>query len=182
MSKLLPANFQGEKYGLSYRLVNEGDADVIIRLRNGARVGEFLHQTSLDVDVQKEWIRNYKVREKEGREYYFIFFKDDIPVALFRLYNINGIYATPGSWVIDPKYSSSDIALATATIVGEITFNTLEIEMTIFEVNKKNTQVIKYHKLMGAQMFSESETNYFFYKNKQIFEEKLNKFIKFLKQ
>lgn len=178
--KTLSPDFQGEQYGLKYRLVNEKDAEDIVRLRNSPHVGIFLHETSTDVEDQVDWIKEYKKREKEGRDYYFIFFKDNKPIALDRIYNINTIYATPGSWVIDPNYSSFEIVLATLFIMGHIMFDVLEIELSVFEVVKQNKQVLKYHKLIGSHIFTESEKNYFFYRNKADYKNCVEKFSKFL--
>ena len=79
--KKLPENFQIEKYGLSVRLVNEDDAELIIKLRTDPVLGKYIHATSPDIEQQRAWIRAYKKRESEGLEYYFIFYKDGKPLA-----------------------------------------------------------------------------------------------------
>ncbi len=56
----LSADFTFEKYGLSLRFVNEGDAEFIIKLRTDPKLGRFIHPTSPDVELQKKWIREYK--------------------------------------------------------------------------------------------------------------------------
>ena len=175
----LPKDFQIRKYGLFCRLVDVDDVDFILKLRTNKKLSKNIHQTDDDRQAQIDWIKQYKQREAEGREYYFIFYKNDTPVALERVYNINSIYATPGSWIIDPDYSSTDIVLATSFILGYIIYDLLGIELSIFDVRKANKQVVKFHKMVGAKIFVESDIDYFFYKTRQIYLEGLNKYSKY---
>ena len=55
---------------ISLRLVNIEDANFILYLR--LNQGSFLSKTNPSLDLQKEWIENYKEREKNKEEYYFI--------------------------------------------------------------------------------------------------------------
>ena len=180
MNRLLPPDFHGEKYGLTYRLVREEDAEFVYKLRSNPDLSKYIHDIQGGVEGQVEWIRNYKKREEEGRDYYFIFYKDDVPVALNRIYNIYSIYATPGSWIIDPHHSSFELALATSLINGYIMFHLLGVEISVYDVRKKNKQVVKFHKLMGAKIFTESDIDYFFYKNRKIYDESVEKYSKYL--
>ena len=179
MNTLQP-DFSINKYGLYARLVTEDDVDFILKLRTNKELTKNIHSTDNDREAQIEWIRNYKKREAEGRDYYFIFFKECIPVALDRIYNIYSIYATPGSWIIDPQHSSFELALATSLINGYIMFHLLGVELSVYDVRKKNKQVVKFHKLMGAKIFTESDIDYFFYKNRKIYDESVEKYSKFL--
>lgn len=176
----LPKDFSIDMYGLHTRLVNENDVDFILMLRTNKELTKNIHSTDNDREAQIEWIRNYKKREEEGRDYYFIFYKDDVPVALNRIYNIYSIYATPGSWIIDPHHSSFELALATSLINGYIMFHLLGVEISVYDVRKKNKQVVKFHKLMGAKIFTESDIDYFFYKNRKIYDESVEKYSKYL--
>ena len=69
---LLPPDFTTTKYGVTVRLVTEDDAEFITRLRSDERLGRFIHASNGDVEAQKKWITEYKKRENEGIEYYFI--------------------------------------------------------------------------------------------------------------
>ena len=86
--KNLPEDFKLNSLGLSVRLVNEKDVDYILSLRTNKHLTRFIHQTDDDREKQMEWIRNYKKRESEGREYYFIYLIGDKPVGVNRIYNI----------------------------------------------------------------------------------------------
>ena len=93
--KKLPADFSLNRYGLFCRLVDESDAEFIVRLRNDDKLSRYIHSSCPDVESQKEWIREYKKREQEGSEYYLIFLKEDKRVGLNRIYRIHeGIFTT----------------------------------------------------------------------------------------
>lgn len=154
MNKLLPPNYHGERYGLTYRLVNEGDAEFIYRLRSDADLSKYIHDIHGGIDQQVEWIRSYKQREIEGKEYYFIFFKDINPIGLFRLYSFKDTTFTSGSWVM-AHGSPIDAVLAIPLICREIAFDDLDME---FEDNYdachvENRKVIKFNKMFGCKIY-----------------------------
>lgn len=154
MSVILPKDFHGEKYGLSFRFVNEGDAEFIFRLRSDATLSKYIHDIHGGVEQQVEWIRNYKQREAEGKEYYFIFFKDGKPIGLNRLYSFHDTTFTGGSWVMAPN-SPMEAVLATSLIQREIAFE--ELGMTIEDdydaTHVDNKKVIKFNKMFGCKIY-----------------------------
>ena len=109
--KQLPLDFEITKYGLHCRLVNESDAAFIVQLRTDAKRSRFIHETDNDVNKQVEWIRNYKQREADGLEYYFIYDINGEPFGVYRIYNIFDDHCTEGSWVCLPIEDSSKIIL-----------------------------------------------------------------------
>ena len=56
----LPNNFEITKYGVTARLVNEGDAEFITALRSNEKLGRFIHASNGDVDAQKNGFKNIK--------------------------------------------------------------------------------------------------------------------------
>ena len=54
----LDKNFQLERFNLHVRLVNEDDAQYIIKLRTDTKLGMFLNPTQNDLEAQKQWIRD----------------------------------------------------------------------------------------------------------------------------
>ena len=72
MGRLLPSGFNGVKYGLTYRLVKEEDASFIYKLRTDPVLSRYIHDVQGGVDGQVQWIRNYKKREEDGTDYYFL--------------------------------------------------------------------------------------------------------------
>ena len=154
MSFILPKDYHGERYGLTYRFVNEGDAEFIYKLRSDATLSKYIHDIHGGVVQQVEWIRNYKLREAEGKEYYLIFFKDEKPVGLNRLYSFHDTTYTGGSWVMVPK-SPMEVVLAVPLIIREIAFE--ELGMT-FEDNYDathvdNKKVIKFNQMFGCKIY-----------------------------
>lgn len=160
MNRLLPQDFKGKKYGLTYRLVNEGDAEYIHTLRSNPSLSHFIHISKGDVRNQVEWIRQYKKREAEGVDYYFIFFKSEIPIGLNRLYSIHGKTFTAGSWVMTPNLPMEDV-LAVPLITREIAFEQLgmEFEDSYDGVNVDNKKVLKFNKLFGCKFLERKKTN-----------------------
>lgn len=154
MIKKLPSNYHGKRYGLTYRLVNEGDAVFIYRLRSDETLSKYIHDIHGGVQDQVEWIRKYKEREVKGKEYYFIFHKDGSPVGLNRLYSFHDTTYTGGSWVMVPN-SPMEVVLAVPLIIREIAFE--ELGMT-FEDNYDathvdNKKVIKFNKMFGCKVY-----------------------------
>lgn len=154
MNIVLPSNYNGERYGLSFRFVNEGDAEFIFKLRSDPILSKYIHDIYGGVAEQINWIRKYKEREALGQEYYFIFYKDSMPVGLNRLYSFHETTYTGGSWVMVPN-SPMEVVLAVPLIVREIAFE--ELGMT-FEDNYDathvdNKKVIKFNKMFGCKIY-----------------------------
>lgn len=149
----LPADFEMDMYGLHFRLVNEEDAAFILRLRTNEKLSRFIHSTDSDLEAQKEWIRQYKERETAGTEYYFIFFKNGIPVGLNRLYAIEEDSYTSGSWVFDPA-APLECSIASALIVRVIAFDMLEMkEENAFDgCHEANKKVLKFNRMLGLEI------------------------------
>lgn len=149
---ILPADFKIEKYGLYARFVEEKDADFILKLRTNPVLSRFLHATDSDVEKQKAWIRGYKERERRGEDYYFIFFKDNNPVGLNRIYSIHDKTFTTGSWLFDPN-APFECSIAASIIVRELAFEEMgfELEDGYDGVHVNNKQVYKFNKLIGLK-------------------------------
>lgn len=175
----LSSDFKLEKYGLKVRLVNEGDVPFILELRTNPKLSKYIHPTENNVEKQVAWIREYKVREKQGLDYYFIFYKDEHPVALSRIYDIHETWATGGSWLCVPGLMP-DVSVATCIIGREILFDILQLEEDRFDVRKGNKQVLKMHEMFGATIVGESDIDYFFCLKKKDFEINSVKLMKLL--
>ena len=166
--KKLDEKFQLHKLGLNIRLVNESDVDYILFLRTNDKLTKYIHQTDADRDNQIDWIRKYKEREKDGREYYFIYFFNGCPVGLNRIYNIFDYYGTIGSWLCSPS-NEVEVSLKTYILMFDLLFDYIKLEITLFDVRKDNKHVWKLHKMLGAQLVGESDIDYYFTLNKQTF-------------
>ena len=160
MKKKLPSDYHGEKYGFNYRLVNENDADFITKIRTNPKVRNYLHQTSADVEEQKKWIRKYKERERWGVDYYFIYYKNETPFGVNRIYNIqeDGTFTT-GSLVFDDNVPYESVVAATI-IIKEIAFEELGLNYSDCSdgVHKDNKKVIKLCEMFGTVFTGQRET------------------------
>ena len=155
---ILPSNYQIEKYGLKARFVTENDADFIVKLRIQPHLARFISHTDNNVEKQKEWIRNYKERERQGKDYYFIYYYDEKPVGLNRLYNIDDTSFTFGSWVFLPE-APFMCSAASAIIAREIAFDILglKIEKEVDGVHVDNKNVYRFSKMLGLEFTGEKE-------------------------
>lgn len=157
----LPSDFTMKKYGLKVRLATEADTDFIMSLRTDSELSKFIHKTDHDVQKHLEWFRKYKLREAEARDYYFIYFKDDKPVGLNRIYNVYEYYGTIGSWLCSPA-NEVEVSMATHFFLHDIIFEVIGLDLTIFDVRKGNKHVWKLHKMTGALLVGESDIDYYF--------------------
>ena len=177
----IPSNFELDRYGLHVRLVREEDAEFIVKLRTNERNARFIHSTNPNIETQREWIKYYKEREANGEDYYFIFYSQDKPVGVIRIYDIDyrEKKATAGSWVCEPDLPLQ-IPICILIICRDIMFNLLGMEKDCFDVRKGNRQVQRVHKMMGAEIVAEDELNYYFELPKTVFQEKKKDIINLL--
>jgi len=164
----LPSDFKYKDFGLEVRLVDERDVDYILSLRTNKNLTRFIHQTDNDREKQIEWIRSYKTRERDGREYYFIYLLNGKPVGLNRIYNIFEYYGTIGSWICNPD-NEAEVSLATYILMFDLLFDHIKLDITIFDVRKENKHVWKLHKMLGVQSVGESDIDYYFTLNKETY-------------
>jgi hypothetical protein len=146
------------------RLVKEEDAKSIYELRNIKALDnkEYINATSGELEDQVEWIKNYKLREATGNEFYLLATNQENSDcwALIRLI-FEKDYFIVGSWV------SSLNAPFNAAICLELFAKTLGFECMgdvkcRFEIRKNNTQVIKYHKMLGAVQIGEKPKEFIY--------------------
>lgn len=154
MRKILPSDFQGERYGLTFRFVKEEDAGFIFKLRSDPELSKYIHDVHGGVEDQVQWIRKYKERELKGEEYYFIFFQEGNPCGVIRLYSFHEKTFTSGSWIMLPG-SSIESVMAIPVIAREIAFETLDMD---FEDNYDachvdNKKVIKFNLMCGCKIY-----------------------------
>ena len=175
----LPKDFEFEKYGLKARLVNEDDAAFILKLRTDDRLSRHIHSTKDDLEAQKQWIREYKKREEEGREYYCIYHKDDKPIGVSRVSNVYDYFGVGGSWLCSPD-NEVELSMTTPFIGNEISFEKIGLDFLIFDVRKANTHVWKFHQSIGAIRMGESDIDYYYYLYKDNYYSKKDKILKYL--
>ena len=175
--KKLEQNFEIYRYGVYGRLVTEQDVDFILLLRTNKELTKFIHPTDKSRDKQLQWIRDYKIREQEGREYYFIFFNDGLPVGLNRIYYRSELYATSGSWLCKPGVDYW-LPIAINFVLNDIIFEILKIQLVVCDVRIDNKYVNKYHVLIGDKKIHQSDIDNFYYRTIETYIPHRNKLIK----
>ena len=158
------------KFGIKLRLIEEKDADFIVRIRTDSVKSKFISPTSSDIEEQRNWIREYKIREKRNEEFYFIAIDgSDEKFATYRLYNRNKDTIEVGSFVSKPFYINAVNVIKVDVILKTYVFEVLGFQALNFEVRKKNKSVIGYHKKFKPIIVSEDELNYYFKLDKDSF-------------
>lgn len=181
MTRLLP-DFSYQQYGIEVRLVNEDDAEFILALRTNPELNQYIHATDNDVDAQRSWIREYKIREAKGEDYYFIYSMKGEPFGLDRAYNINqsdGSYMW-GSWICKPGVTASQIMLQYIASV-DIYNNCIGLELNHYNVFKRNLKVCYYHRnTLRSKQVAETEDEIVFSNTRQMREDASNRFKRIL--
>ena len=184
-NNLLPSDFTLDRYGLHVRFVDEHDAEFILSLRTDARLGQYIHSTENDVLKQIEWTKEYKIRERKGTDYYFMF---EMPIGnklgVSRIYNVTDSTFETGSWVFkrDAPFGSAFLG---DIICHEIAFEMFPDKTNLHDIKKANYGVNKYadefHPILiseteDTRYFKNDKENYTFYKN--LYLEKLLQLVK----
>ncbi|MEL1240094.1 GNAT family N-acetyltransferase [Flavobacterium flavipallidum] len=168
-------------YNIKLRFVEEKDAAFILELRTDLSKSRFISQTDSDTEKQKEWIKNYKLREEKGEEFYFIASDvNEIDFATYRIYNKKEDTIEIGSFISRPSYNNPINVIKLDIIIKEYVFTVLGYQKLNFEVRKDNKSVVNYHKKFNPVIVNEDELNYYFVLEKEAFFESKIKFQSFL--
>ena len=137
---------------LVLKLVEESDAEFILELRKNPELNKYIHSTDISVEEQQAWIRKYKEKEKDGKEFYFrIDTKEGEPLGFVRVYNIDydkGNF-TWGSWIMKPDHPKY-AAIESAIIIYEFAFDYLKMNRAIYDVRLENKGVLHFHDRFGS--------------------------------
>ena len=151
-----------ESKTIRLRLVNEDDADFILKLRLDERYNQFLSAVTPDLNAQREWIRKYKEDESCGVQYYFIIEKlNGGRCGTVRVYDLREQSFCWGSWILNEDKSKYS-AVESAFLVYKFGFEVLGYSKSHFDVMKGNDKVVSFHKRMGAIQTGEDEKNYYY--------------------
>ena len=165
---------------VNLRVVKLDDAEFIYTMRQDQIKTKFLSKTHGTVEDQKKWIENYKQREDEKQEFYFIIeSKNNEKLGLVRLYDFIDDSFCWGSWLIKNNAPRST-AIESALQVYEFAFYTLGFESSHFDVRKGNEKVISFHKRFGAKITHENDLDYFFTLSKKTYEVTKQKYGRYL--
>jgi len=155
-------DFSLNRYGLHLRFVNESDADFIVKLRTDPDLGKYLGFTSSDVELQRQWIKEYKELQKKGEDFYFMFETfDGKRLGVCRIYNISDHFFTIGSWIFTTEAPVGASILADI-ITRELAYAYFPDKLMHFDIRKQNINVIRYHSTFKPTKISEDELNYYY--------------------
>jgi len=157
------------KYGIVLRLIEQDDAEFILKLRTDPVLNQYLSYTKPNVSDQIRWIKNYKNKEELGLEYYFIVQdQEENKFGTIRLYNFDEKSFELGSWLF-LKNSPFAMAVKAHFIGFEIGFEILNIDHCKTEVRKKNISVIRYMDNFNPIIIHEDNLNVNFLLSKENF-------------
>ena len=94
---------------INMRTVTTEDAEFIYNMRQNQNKTKYLSKVTGTVESQKEWIKNYKQREEEKKEFYFLIeSKDKEKLGLVRMYDFQDESFCWGSWLIKEDAPKTD--------------------------------------------------------------------------
>lgn len=159
----LQKDFQLNKYGLHLRLVNENDAEFILNLRTSPQLSKYINKTTNDTTNQINWLKQYKERENEGLEYYFIYSYNNEYVGLNRIYHRNTELneAIGGSFVFK-QGCLIELPILATLILFDLAFNTLNIDKMLGDIRLGNKKVIKFHEILNVHFTDRDELNQYY--------------------
>lgn len=147
---------------IDLRLAEVDDAAFILGLRLDPRLSRFLSATRQSLDLQRQWLVDYKERERQGLEYYFIIeSKERQAFGTVRMYDFRDDSFSWGSWIVRPGCPPW-IAIESALLVYQCGFEELGFAESHFEVRKDNARVVAFHRRFGAEVLREDERCYYF--------------------
>ena len=89
------------------------------------------------VDDQRTWIEDYKSREAQGQEFYYVIErKDGTRCGLVRLYDIEAESFTWGSWILDEN-KTRKAALESAVLSFGIGFDAIGVQLANVDVRSR---------------------------------------------
>lgn len=165
---------------INLRTVEIFDAEFIYEMRQNQKRTKYLSKVVGTVDSQKQWIENYKKREKEEKEFYFVIeSKNEEKFGLVRMYDFKENSFCWGSWLIKedaPKTAAMESALQ----IYEFGFYKLGFEKSHFDVRIGNDKVVAFHQRFGAKIVDEDKLDYFFNFEKSDYKLIKNKYKRYL--
>jgi len=161
-------------------IITTNDAEFIISLRKDPKLNKHLSYVETDIEIQKNWIIDYKIREARRTEFYFIIRSmDNERLGAIRAYDFKQGSFCWGSWIINPN-SPRKTAIESAINIYEFGFSVLGFSQSHFDVRNENLKVINFHKRMGAKIITSNSIDTFFIMPKEYYEQSKNNYNNFL--
>lgn len=165
---------------INMKTVTQEDAEFIYSMRQNQDKTKYLSKVTGTVESQKEWIKNYKQREEEQKEFYFVIeSKSEEKLGLVRMYDFQDDSFCWGSWLINED-APKTTAIESALQIYEFGFYKLGFEKSHFDVRIGNDKVIAFHQRFGAKIVDEDASDYFFNFEKSDYEITKEKYKRYL--
>lgn len=160
------------------RTVKIADAHFILNLRLDSTLSKHISRTDNDVKKQIDWIEQYKLREKQGLEYYFIVVdrKRAIDIGTIRLHDFSGDQFTSGSYILK-REAPYHLFIETYQICLDYGFEKLGFENCFFAIRKNNQKYINFNLMFGSQKCGQDEKTLFFRLSRDMFKAKRAKML-----
>ena len=170
-----------EGKNINLRTVKVEDASFIYQMRQDQKKTKYLSAVNGTIKDQEAWISNYKHRENNKEEFYFLIeSKEQEKLGLVRMYDFRDNSFCWGSWLIKDNAPKST-AIESALQVYEFGFYELGFKKSHFDVRKENKKVIAFHERFGAKIVNEDDLDYFFDYSKKAYEEIKIKYKRYVK-
>jgi RimJ/RimL family protein N-acetyltransferase len=136
---------------LALRLIQPEDAAYVHSLRSNPAYNTHLSTVTGTVDDQRTWIEDYKSREAQGQEFYYVIErKDGARCGLVRLYEIEAESFTWGSWILD-EHKTHKAALESAVLSFGIGFDALGMHAANVDVRVANEHAAAFYRRLGME-------------------------------
>ncbi len=159
-------------YGKNINMVTVDikDTEFIYEMRLNEVKTKYLSKVSGTVETQKIWVKNYKIKENNKQEFYFILeSKNKEKLGLVRMYDFQDDSFCWGSWLIKDD-APKTTAIESALQIYEFGFYKLKFNNSHFDVRKGNDKVVAFHKRFGAKIVKENDIECFFHYQKKDYE------------
>ncbi len=134
---------------LVLRRIECEDAGYVYGLRSSDVYNRYLSEVRGGVDDQQRWIGDYKVREAQGLEYYYVIERHDgVRCGVVRLYDIADDKFTWGSWILDEN-KPPKAALESAILSFGFGFEQLDKRTAYVDVRIGNTHAEAFYRRLG---------------------------------
>jgi len=147
---------------LILRLIEPEDAAYVHSLRSNPAYNTHLSTVTGTVDNQRTWIEDYKSREAQGQEFYYVIErKDGTRCGLVRLYDIEAESCTWGSWILDEN-KPHKAALESAVLSFGIGFDALGVQLANVDVRVANEHAAAFYRRLGMVETHRTDQDIFF--------------------
>tara|TARA_R110002072_G_scaffold4719_2_gene33038 strand:- start:12045 stop:12599 length:555 start_codon:yes stop_codon:yes gene_type:complete len=167
---------------LILRLIEPNDAGYVHDLRTNPTYNRHLSKVRGTIEDQRRWIQEYKMRETEGQEFYYVIErKDGMRCGLVRLYEIGFKSFTWGSWILDfnkPRRA----AFESAMLSFEVAFDRLNLLEGFVDVRIDNAKALAFYIRFGMRELRRDHQDVYFVYSREAHEQNSNEFQRYLEQ